>query len=89
MLEIPEVAQRRPTTGTVVSIGSEVKHIERGQSVLYSNFVGEVYDLQGIDDVGREKNIVLRVLKEKEIICRITGHLELKRVKRHQSQTSG
>lgn len=89
LLEIPEVAQRRPTTGTIVSIGKDVNHLKRGDSVLYSNFVGEVYDLSGVDEIGREKKLVLRVMKEKEIICRITGHLELKRVTRHQFQGTG
>lgn len=89
LLEIPDAAQRRPTTGTVLSIGEDVKTIKRGDTVVYSNFVGEVYDLTGIDSVGREKKIVIRVMKEREIICRIYGHMELKRVKRHQTQAGG
>jgi hypothetical protein len=89
LLEIPEVAQRRPTTGRIVSIGHETKRFKRGDSVLYSNFVGEVYDLTGIDDVGREKKVILRVMKEREVICSLTGHMELKRVTRHQFQGTG
>lgn len=89
LIEIPEVAQRRPTTGTVVSAGEACQAIHRGDTVVYSNFVGEVYDLTGVDSVGREKKIVLRVMKENEIICKIFGHMELKRVKRHQTQAGG
>ena len=89
LLEIPDAAQRRPTTGTVVSAGEACQAIHRGDTVVYSNFVGEVYDLTGVDSVGREKKIVLRVMKENEIICKIFGHMELKRVKRHQTQAGG
>lgn len=89
LLEIPEVAQRRPTTGRIVSIGNEVSNYSIGDSVVYPNFVGEVYDLTGVDDVGREKKVVMRVLREKETICKIHGHLELKRVRRHQFQGTG
>jgi co-chaperonin GroES (HSP10) len=89
LLDIPEVAQRRPTTGTVVSIGQDVHTVKRGDTVLYSNYVGEVYDLPGVDQLQRPITVTLRVMKEREIICRVEGHLELKRVKRHEFQGGG
>jgi hypothetical protein len=89
LLVIPEVAKRRPTTGQIVSLGSEVKGYKLGEYVCYPNFCGEVWDLSGIDHEGVERTIVVRVMKEREILCKITGHLTLRRVKNRQSQISG
>lgn len=89
VLFIPEVAQRRPTTGQVVSTGDEVRSIKRGDYVCYSNFVGEVWDLSGVDHDGNERTIVVRHMKESEVICRVTNHLSLKRMRNRQNQTSG
>jgi hypothetical protein len=89
IIVIPEVAQRRPTTGQVVSIGREVKTYKRGQFVLYPSFCGEVMDLSGLDELGRETKIVVRFLKEKETISRVYGHMELRRVRKQQFQTTG
>jgi RecJ-like exonuclease len=88
-LEIPEVAKRRPTTGLIVSIGNEVKQYQRGDYAAYPNFCGEVWELSGIDHQGNESTIVLRMMKERELLCRVTGHLSLKRMKGRNVQTSG
>lgn len=74
VLAIPEVAQRRPTTGRIVSVGPDVKNLSVDQDVLYSNLMGHVIDLQD--------GTVLRILKEPEILCRLEGHLEFRMVRR-------
>src|SRR5437879_362950 len=42
----------RPTTGTIVSLGPDVKNRERGQKVIYPSFAGHAYDLAGVDRSG-------------------------------------
>lgn len=76
LLAVPETMQRRPTTGTIVSAGEDVKQLKVGESVLYSNFAGYVVDLErsGV-------KVVLRILHESEVFCRIQGHLELRNLK--------
>lgn len=76
----PEVSQRRPTSGTIVSAGPGKTEMGKlipmqlkvGQSVLYSNFAGYVIDLNRAG-----KNITLRILHESEILCRLEGHLTM------------
>jgi hypothetical protein len=86
---IPEVAKRRPTTGLIVSIGAEVKTYQRGEYACYPNFCGDVWELSGLDANGVESTIVLRMMKERELLCRVTGHLSLKRMKNRASQITG
>jgi co-chaperonin GroES (HSP10) len=86
---IPDAAKRRPTTGTVVSIGSECVKLERGDKVMYPSFSGEVLDLNGLDANGQEIQVVVRLLREREIICRVTGDLALRRGYTYDNQTSG
>lgn len=74
VIAIPEVAQRRPTTGKVVSVGEKCTRIKAGMSVLYTNFSGHVIDLQD--------GTVLRILREDEILCLLSGHLEFRLYKR-------
>ncbi len=88
-LVIPDSAKRRPTTGQIVSMGSEVRGYKLGESVCYPNFCGEVWDLSGIDSEGVERTIVLRIMKEREVLCKITGQLSVRRMKNHASQISG
>jgi hypothetical protein len=89
LIVIPEVAKRRPTTGLIVSKGSEVHTYALGDYACYPNFCGEVWELSGLDANGVESTIVLRIMKEKELLCRVTGHLSLKRMKRRASQITG
>lgn len=70
---IPDIGQRRPTTGRIVSIGPEVRHLRVGQSVMFSNFAGHATDLTRAG-----KPVVLRTLHESEILALIDGHLELR-----------
>jgi hypothetical protein len=90
LLEIPQTAQRRPTTGRIVSRGTDVSpQLKLGDSVMYPSFCGEVMDLKGSDDQGREISIVVRMLKDKEIIARVSGHMELRRVSKQQFNVGG
>jgi hypothetical protein len=88
-LEIPDSAKRRPTTGRVLSVGKEVTVYERGVSVMYPSFCGEVMDLKGVDDEGRELGIVVRFIAEKEVIARVSGHMEMRRVSKQQFNVGG
>jgi hypothetical protein len=95
LLVVPEASVRRPTTGTIVSIGWRVnnramklwawligkKIVQHGQSVMYTSFSGHVYELE-LPDGGQ---IVIRVIQEPDIISRVSGHLELRRVKKTQA----
>jgi co-chaperonin GroES (HSP10) len=83
LLVVPDQSQRRPTTGRVVSVGDKVKHYAVGESALYSNFAGHAMDFPN-----GNKNAVLRVLHESELLAKVDGHLTLSRV-RKQSDTVG
>lgn len=89
LLVIPDTSKRRPTTGQIVSVGGDVKSLHRGDYVAYSNFCGEVWDLSGIDAEGIERTIVVRHMKENEVICKVTNHLSLRRMKNRANQSSG
>jgi hypothetical protein len=89
LIHIPDSAKRRPTTGLIVSLGCDVKEYHRGEYAAYPNFCGEVWELSGLDASGVESTIVLRMMKEKELLCRVTGHLSLKRMKNRAAQITG
>lgn len=76
LIVAPETAQRRPTTGKVVSVGHKVQTVQLGQSVMYSNFAGFVVDLKRAG-----KDVCLRLLHENEILCGMEGHLTLSNLK--------
>ena len=73
---VPETAQSRPTTGTIVSIGPDVTRFERGDRVLYMSFAGHAFDLTAktLDD--REIMRTIVVLVENDILCRMYGELD-------------
>jgi co-chaperonin GroES (HSP10) len=73
VLVVPEQSQRRPSSGLIVSVGEDCKVLREGESVLYSNFAGYAIDL---DRAGI--STCLRILHEKEVLCRVEGHLELR-----------
>ena len=70
LLVAPDISQRRPTTGKIVSGGRRVKHLHVGESVLYSNFAGYVIDTN---------DVTIRILHEPEVLSRIKGHLTMRR----------
>ncbi len=83
LLVVPESAQRRPSTGTVVSAGRGCAYLKEGQKVVYSNFSGHTLDLEraGVP-------VILRILHEAEVLALVDGHLEL-RVMRDQTEAVG
>lgn len=80
---VPDVSQRRPSTGQVVSVGDKVKYFKVGDNVLYSNFAGHAMDLER----GGHK-VVVRILHESEILASVKGHLELRSV-RNEKESLG
>jgi co-chaperonin GroES (HSP10) len=72
VLIVPEVSQRRPTTGTIVSVGESVKALRVGQSVRYSSFAGHTVELSRAGSP-----LVLRIIHEPEVLCLVEGHLSL------------
>lgn len=77
----PQDREQRPTTGTIVSIGEKILKFKRGESVIYPSFAGHFWDLEAKDVHGRDVKVSIGVLREDEIICRVRGHLELRRMK--------
>jgi co-chaperonin GroES (HSP10) len=82
LLITPQTAERRPTTGTVVSVGAGrydqlsgkliPMHFKVGEKVMFSNFAGHFIDL-----VRAGQPITLRILHEPEILAKMEGHLML------------
>ncbi len=73
----PDTAQRRPTSGVIMSVGHKCHSLKVGQSVLYSSFAGYVVDLK----TATGESIVLRILHETEILTGMEGHLTLTNLK--------
>lgn len=72
---VPDVSQRRPTTGVIVSAGPNTR-LHEGQSIMYSNFSGYVIDLER---AGRK--VTLRVIHESEALCELEGHLDIRTIR--------
>ena len=85
ILVIPEVSERRPTSGKIVSIGPGCTEYSLGDSVLYSNFAGHALDLERLTG----EKVVIRILHEKELMCRVSGHLELRTVRNRTEASPG
>jgi hypothetical protein len=90
--------EKRPTTGTIVSVGWKLNPknwyarlrrwlvgatmYRRGESVIYPSFAGHFWELEAVDENGEDVRVTIGVLREDEIITRVRGHLELRRVKK-------
>lgn len=122
VIVVAQASERRPTTGTVVSVGDKLvgdlqicgtcagrghreivypdrpiekiscetckgsgsidtSRIQRGENVIYTSFSGHVYDLE----LPGGEVIVIRVIQESDILAKVSGHLELRRVKKSQA----
>jgi len=116
---VPENAERRPTTGTIVSVGERIHcprcdgkgiiyHLRenesisgtrselclkcngkggthsffRGDSVIYPSFSGHAFDLSATDIHGNEVVAVIVILRDEDVLAKVSGHLEFRRVKR-------
>ena len=88
VLIIPQNAERRPTTGEILSIGPGVKNFKRGESVIYPSFAGHVWDLTAIDIHGHEVTVVVVCLREDEVLAKVSGHLELRRVRKSAAMST-
>lgn len=85
LIIVPDQSERRPTTGTIASVGPDVVkngNFQRGESVIYPSFAGHAYDLTAEDIHGNPVAITIVVLLESEVLAKISGHLELRRVKK-------
>ena len=80
-LIVPDNAERRPTTGTIVSVGERAK-FKRGDSVIYPSFAGHAFDLSATDIHGNEVVAVIVILRDEDVLAKVSGHLEFRRVKR-------
>lgn len=83
---LAENAKGRPTTGTIVSVGPDIKNREIGQRVIYPSFSGHAYDLKKIDEHGAVHDVVLVILRSEEILSRMYGSLEQTAVKRSEAR---
>ena len=82
LIVVPDNQQARPTTGRIVSIGEDVKKYGVGESCLYASYCGHLLELGGYDSHDNEIKVNLRVIRESEMLCRITGQLELRKLKK-------
>lgn len=79
---IPDDAKTRPTTGVVQSLGPLCGYVrvggewveivkdaklKVGDRVLYTNYTGNIFEL------GAKKDIIIRILKESEVLARLQG----------------
>lgn len=79
---LAENTKGRPTTGTIVSIGPDVKNRKRGDKVIYPSFSGHAYDLAAVTAKGKTVEVVLVILRDSEVLSRMYGSLESNQVKR-------
>jgi co-chaperonin GroES (HSP10) len=96
IIVVPENAERRPTTGTIVSVGWMVnadhwfvkmkswltgaQYFRRGDKVIYPSFSGHAFNLSAKDIQGREVVACIVMLRDQEILSYMYGTLEQKKV---------
>jgi co-chaperonin GroES (HSP10) len=66
---VPQKAEKRPTTGTIVDVGIECTQYDLNDRVVVGIYSGTVVTFKGWDP---KKKINLRVCSEDEILARIT-----------------
>jgi co-chaperonin GroES (HSP10) len=84
IIVVPEVSQRRPTTGIVRSAGEQCKVYKVGDGVLFSNFAGFALDLNRASGAP----VCLRILHETEVLTKVRGHLELRAISNQREVSS-
>lgn len=62
-LVLPEDAERRPSSGIVISTGPDANKFKVGQRIVYSNYAGNNLDFKGVSAV--------RVMRQDEVMCLI------------------
>lgn len=72
ILQIPDKAKRRPTTGIVRATGRGVEDIKIGDHVLYAQFSGTGISIRNLP--------AYRVVSSDEILLTLIGEVELEEV---------
>lgn len=87
LIILPQKSMRRPTTGTIMScgamvgfklVGEKYQKMESyavGERVMYGSFAGHTCDLEW-----QGKEIIVRILHDSELLCKVEGHLQYRRV---------
>ena len=71
---IPDDQKGRPTTGTVVSAGENVKRYKLGDRLLVPAFAGHGLELAGINmATGKQEEAVITILLENDILAKVHG----------------
>lgn len=66
LIVVPELSERRPTSGVIRAIGSRVTEFKVGDHVMYGNHSGHVQEF-------RKKRAVMRIMRESEVMCIVAG----------------
>jgi co-chaperonin GroES (HSP10) len=88
ILFVPDESKMRPTTGLVVSTGDKAAKIKRGDSVCYSSFTGQKWQFDVSDKDGNSVEVVIRCMHDNEVLCKLSGHLEMRRVRKSINEGS-
>jgi len=56
---VPDVAKEKPQKGTVEAVGSEVKELKKGNTVLFDKYSGSKYKLNDVEYL---------IIKEEDIL---------------------
>jgi chaperonin GroES len=48
-LYVPDVAKEKPSKGTVTAVGSEVKEVKTGNTVLFDKYTGSKIKLEDVE----------------------------------------
>jgi hypothetical protein len=78
---------KRPTTGTVCSIGESVTRINLGERVMFPSYIGHSFDLAAIDIHGNTVTAVVTMCRYEDLLCKLHGVLALKDI--HRSKALG
>lgn len=78
---------KRPTTGTVCSVGEQVTKIGLGDRVMFPSYVGHSFDLSAVDIHGNDVKAVVTMMRYEDLLCKMHGALSLKDL--HRSKALG
>jgi co-chaperonin GroES (HSP10) len=100
-LVIQDNAQNRPESGVIVSVGEHVgmgthrlfgavrietrepqQKLRIGDKILFGRFSGHQINMA----TSTKEEVVFRILNESEVLTRITGHLELRRLRKESRE---
>lgn len=68
-LIVPQQSQRRPSSGIIRACGAHVMALKEGDHVMYGLHAGHVIEF-------RKKHVVLKILREDEILCMVHGVIQ-------------